>query len=141
MNIPEQYHKMIIDELKDVEMLISNAHTIDDKLYYFTASFGIIYRVLNFHCDSLLIFAHQVLQLTHQTISQRLTLPGIPGNITNSMPNEFFNSLIDNLKDLRLSFEKNDDNKIRESLEKMSVLSYAATGNGFYLFLRKKLVI
>lgn len=141
MNISDQYHQMIVEEMKEVEKMYSDAKSPEDKLYFFSAIYGIINRVMNFQCDSLLVFMHQILQVVHQAISQRFTGPNIPGAVSSSIPNEFWVSLLSYLLELRLAFENKDDDKIREVLEKFSNLWYATSGNGFYLYLRGKLVI
>jgi len=51
MNIPDQYFKIIIEEFKDVEKLYKEANSAHDKLYFFSASFAVINRVMNFLID------------------------------------------------------------------------------------------
>lgn len=141
MKIPEKYYEIILNEFKDVEKLAKEATNIDDKLYFFSASFGVINRVMNFHYDPLLVFIHQVLQTTHQSLLQRFSAPKIPGSISNIVPDEMINSLFKNFSQLISEFEKKEDQKIREVLQKFSILSYATTGNGYYLYLKEKLII
>jgi hypothetical protein len=141
MNIPDQYHKMIVDEIKEVEKLCIDTKSPEDKLYFFSATYGIINRVMNFYFDPILVFMHQILQVVHQAFTQRLTSPNISGTVSSSIPNEFWISLISYLSELRIAFEKKDEDNIRIVLEKFSNLWYATSGNGFYLYLRGKLHI
>ena len=141
MNIPDHYFELILNEFIEIQKLCDEAKSPEDKLYFFSASYGIINRIMNFHCEPLLIFMHQILQNVQNTMSQRLSSPKTPGSISNSLPSELFDSLFSYFSKLILEFEKKDENKIREVLEKISNLSYATTGNGFYLYLRGKLAI
>ncbi len=141
MKIPTNYHKMIVDELESVIKLCNDAKTIEDKLYFFSGSFGIINRVMNFYSDSTLIFMHQVLQTTYQAFSQRQQARKIPGAIFNTIPKVFFKALFSYLSDLLAAFKEEDKNKIWGILEKFSVLTYATSGNGFFLYLGEKLKI
>ena len=142
MKLPAQYFKIIINELKGIKELINEATTPDDKLYFFSASFGIINRIMNLHYDPLLVFIHQILQNVHMTMTQRLASAktGV-GGIPNTFPTAFMDSLANNFSELINAFENNDENQIREVLEKFTNLSYATTGNGFYLLLLGKLPI
>lgn len=139
MNIPDNYLKLIVDEFKEVEKLCNEAVAPEDKLYFFSATYGIINRVMNLHYDSILIFSHQILQAVHQTLSQRLSTATPNGPISTSVPTVMINSLTAYLPELTSAFEDKDDNKIRAMLEKYNTLSYATGGNGFYLLLRGKL--
>ncbi|NOY08478.1 MAG: hypothetical protein GXP33_06525 [Spirochaetes bacterium] len=141
MNIPDNYRKMIIEELESIEKLCKEASAFEDKLYFFSGSFGILNRIMNFYTDPTLIFMHQVLQTTHQAFFQRINTKTIPGVIYNTIPESFIDSLFLYLSELRAAFEENDQNKIWQVLEKFSVLTYATTGNGFFLYLRGKLKI
>jgi len=141
MNIPDNYFDLIVNEFKEVEKLCEEAKSPDDKLYFFSASYGIINRVMNFHCEPILVFMHQMLQTSHQMVAKRLATPKNMDNISNSLPNEIFESLFSYFSLLIKEFEKKDENKIREVLEKFSNLSYATSGNGFYLYLRGKLLV
>lgn len=141
MNLPDQYFKIIIDEFEKVSKQCDEAKSLEDKLYFFSASYGVLYRVMNFSCDPILIFMHQILQYTHQGFTQRLSQLRIPGLISNSIPDVMQDALFSYFSELILSFKSKDEIKIREVLEKFSNLWYATNGNGFYLFLNKKLKI
>jgi hypothetical protein len=139
MNIASENLKIIVDEMKEVDKECDEAQAIEDKLYFFSASFGIINRIMNLECDPLLVFIHQILQSTHQALYQRLNLPKAPGVIMNNVPEIFIKSFFKYYKELVIALEKQNDQEIKNILEKFSNLSYATTGNGYYLFLREKL--
>jgi hypothetical protein len=141
MKISDSYHDIILNEFNEVEKLCNEASSPDDKLYFFTASFGVINRIMNLYCDPTLIFMHNILKDAHQAIANRLTISKNPENISSSLPKDMWDSLFYYFSELKLAFEKKDEVKIREVLEKFSNLIYATSGNGFYLYLRKKLVL
>lgn len=141
MKIPNQYYELLINEFKEIQKLSNEVKSNEDKLYFFSASYGVLNRVLNFHCDTTLVFMHQVLQVAHQNIMQRLSTPKNPGSISNALPDEIIESLFSYFSLLISEIEKKDTSKIREILEKISNISYATTGNGFYLYLKGKLIL
>ena len=141
MNIPDKYFELILNEFKEVQKLCIEAKTSEDKLFFFSASYGVLNRVMNFCCEPILVFMHQILQDATKNISHRLAIPKKPGSISNSLPIEMWESLFSYFSTLIIEFEKKDEHKIREVLEKFSNLSYATLGNGFYLYLRGKLTI
>ncbi len=141
MNIPDQYFEIILNEFKDVEKLYNDANSPYDKLYFFSASFAVINRVMNSYSNPTLTFMHQILQAVHQSLGQRLDIPKYPGTIFNNLPEETWTTLISYFSELRSAFEKKNDDKIREALAKFANLWYATSGNGYYLYLRGKLPI
>ena len=141
MNIPSQHYKTILEEFNKISQLCNDAKYLEDKLYFFSASFGIINRVMNFHCDPLLVFMHHILQTTHQGFVQRISQFQNPNLISNNIPDIFWDKLYLYFLELIKSFENKDVENIREILEKFTYLTYATTGNGFYLFISKKLTL
>jgi hypothetical protein len=143
MKIPNNFHEIILKEFNEIEKLCSETDSIEDKLYYFSASYGIVNRIMNLYCDSTLVFMHQILQTTCQSLVQRLANSKVqmPTIISSAFPNEMIAALLLSFSELRLAFEKKDEDGIRKVLEKFSNLTYATTGNGYYLYLQKKLLI
>lgn len=139
MNISKNYFKLILDEFKDVQDLCQKAETMDDALYYFSAFHGVLNRVMNFSCDPVLIFMHQVLQETHAALKNRLEMPVKPGITLNGVTDEMFQALFSYISLLTDAFEKKDEDEIRRVLQKFANLGYATTGNGRYLQLRGRL--
>ena len=138
-DIPSEYHKIIIDEFKDVKSLCATARTPEDKLFYFSASFGILNRVFNLHYNSILVFIHEVLQNVHQNLVKRLNGSLNPIIETTNMPTIMLEVLFLYFDQLIDAFEKKDEQEIRKVLEKFVNLSYSTSGNGYYLYKRDKL--
>lgn len=74
-------------------------------------------------------------------VTQRLALSLTSKSESAKFPSEFRNSLNKIFESLILALEKKDRIEIWGSLENLSVLTYANSGNGFYLFIREKLKI
>ena len=96
---------------------------------------------MNFYSDPLLIFMHQALANVHANITKRMNAPRKPDVVSTSIPDKMFDTLFSYFDLLIEAFKKKDEDKIRRVLEKFAVLTYATSGNGFYLFLKGKIVL
>lgn len=147
MNVPKEYILLIIDEMNVVEKKWKLAVTPQEKLYYFSAIHGRINRVMNFHTDPVLVFVHQVLQTTHLSVVARLNSMKPPEQESFlGVPDEMIDAVFSATEDLRSAFEKyasqeEADSEMWTVLKRFANISYATTGNGFYLFLTGKLQI
>jgi hypothetical protein len=139
MKLSKEYQKLLIEELKKVQESCNDAKTLEDKMYYFSASFGVVNRIMNFYGDPTLIFVQHSLQLVHKSMTERLAAVVNPSIISNSVPSEMLDALFKYYGQLISEIEKNDDNAIRVILEKFANLTYATTGNGFYMYLQGKI--
>ena len=141
MSIQQEYKSLIIEEFEDVGRLLKEAKSPSDFLYLFSASYGILNRILNIQCDPTLVFMHQVLQSLHQAMQARLQAAGSNPLEPYPFPIEFLPKMGEILENLRLAFLKGSESEICHELSRASNLSYASTGNGYYLYIRKKLQI
>jgi DNA-binding GntR family transcriptional regulator len=134
MKLSKEYHKIILDEFKNVDELCTKAQNVKDKLYFFSASYGIVQRVFNISCDPILVFMHQVLQNVHQLFNNRISSIKEPNHIYNAVPVVYIEYLLVSFRELIDAFENSDDERIREALQSLSNLGYACNGNGYYLY-------
>jgi len=141
VSIQQEYKSLIIEEFEDVGRLLKEAKSPSDFLYLFSASYGILNRILNIQCDPTLVFMHQVLQSLHQAMQARLQAAGSNPLEPYPFPIEFLPKMGEILEKLRLAFLKGSESEICHELSRASNLSYASTGNGYYLYIRKKLQI
>ncbi len=141
MNIPDEYHKIILKEFYEIQDLCKKSSSSEDRLYFFSASFGVVNRVMNFYQDPVLIFTHQILQSVHQAISNRLANIKPPFAVSRGVPDQFWDALLGYFSELTHAFEIKNDEEIRKTLEKFANLWYANSGNGFYLYLKGLLVL
>ena len=138
MNISKTNHDILVKEFKDIKQMIESTDILEDKPYYFTAIYGIINRVMNLQSDSTLIFIHQILQNCYLAITQRLSAR-IKQNVSTDIPNEIIKEFFLILDEFILAFELKDKIRIWEILQRFSNLSYAMSGNGYYMYLRNKI--
>ncbi len=141
MEIPSDLEKLIQDEFEDILNMINKSDSLEDKLYYFSASFGVIHRVMNIHYTPTLVFMHQVLQTAHNQFSNRLANIRPTNSLSSSMPIELVDKLFLSFANLANSIKEGKLSSIYEALENISNVSYATTGNGFYLYIRNRLIL
>jgi hypothetical protein len=135
MNIPADFLRLLISEMERIETECEQATDPEERLYYFSAIFGTINRIMNFHCDPALVFIHQVLQQTHQELQARLKAsrsPGVEQFVL--VPKQMMDSLLSYVSELKVGISSQDDQAISRALQKFASLGYATTGNGYYLY-------
>ena len=134
------YTKIIIEEFEAIIFdCKASKENIDDFLYFYSATFGVVRRVMNLQCEPTLVLAHLVLENSYQSMNQRWAQTTNRGTAYKIFPQILLTQIIDELSRLTEAIKENDDVKIRLSLEKIANISYIATGNGNYLFHRGKL--
>jgi hypothetical protein len=142
MNLPKNFKEILLSDFETILKQMDESISIEEKLYFFSAVHGTLNRVMNICCDPLLVFSHQVMQGIHLSFTNRLNQRITPSNMSfMGLPSAFMDALINNLKEFVAAFESDNDENIRLALQKMATLTYAATGNGFYLFTSGKLKI
>ena len=134
MKISEESKNMIVDEFQKIFELMENTSNVNEKLFYFSATYGVISRVLNIDYDPLLILMHSVLQNSYNLIISFLNNLSNNRNTFFSTPKNYFKMIEMNLKEITDAINKNNETKIYKALEKFSVLAYISTGNGNYLY-------
>ena len=139
MRLPDHYRNAILDEFDQVCKLMAGTADPGEKLYYFSATHGVLNRVMNLHFDPLLVFAHQVLQTCGQGFSARLTQAVGPVELFRAHADVLFANLAEAVRDLRAAVESDDDSQMRLVLQHVDLLGYATTGNGLYLYVTGKL--
>jgi hypothetical protein len=141
MNIAPGNIDHIAKEIDFALQKMGEASAAEEKLYYFSAVHGVINRVMNFQCDPLLVFAHQVLSTVHGALMSRITATKGGGEKHLSVSKEMIEKLQETVIDFRTALKENDQEKIYSVLERFANIGYATTGNGFYLFQRGMLRI
>ena len=128
MKITEENKKKLISEIKFVLEKMKEATDPNNKLYYFSAIFGIMNRIYNLESAPDLVFAHFVLVSTHREISARLHDP----EKVIELPEGFFDKLYEATAELLDVIEKKKNPY--EALRQFVLLGYITTGNGYYLY-------
>ncbi|WP_319562515.1 hypothetical protein [Marispirochaeta sp.] len=107
------------------------------RMYYMSATFGAISRVLNIDYNKELVLAHLILQTCHQT-----TMALMNNCLNGSEKSIVFNPiLIDSLSDLIEELGENlvAGESIYNQALSIAEVTYSMTGNGHYLF-RKDII-
>jgi hypothetical protein len=142
MNISNEDLSIIIAEWDAVLKRMEEAKSQGDKLYFFSASFGIVNRLMNLRYDRTLVFIHQGLHALHQSMQNRLNASRQPPQDTHmAVPDGFIDQLATLLRLLSAALQKGAVQDVYAVLEHATELAYATTGNGYYLYLSGKLVI
>ncbi len=134
MNIKYDNFDYIVKEIDFVLQKMSEAATTEEKLYYFSAAHGVINRVMNFDCNPVLVFAHQVLSAVHGTFMSRLAAAKSGGEKHLAITPEMVKKLQETLGKFRTALEQKDQAKIYNAMQQFANIGYTATGNGFYLY-------
>jgi len=134
MNLSKGKKTIIIDEFNKIHGLMEKTKDINEKVFYFSASYAMVSRVFNIEFDPLLILMHSVLQTTYSNIFSFISSISNKQNMFFTIPKDYFDILENTLKELTQSVENNDDDKIYRDLQKLSTLGYITIGNGNYLY-------
>ncbi len=115
-----------------VDGMRNPSHSTYERMYFMSASFGALARVLNIEYDRRLVFAHVVLQGAHQAVMQLVnqTASGAERAI------QFHPPVIDSLADLveEVGHQLAGGESIADTLEKIAEVAYGMGGNGHYLY-------
>jgi hypothetical protein len=133
MKLKTEHKKAILEEFEYAAKMMREAQTFDEKLFYFSSTYGVLSRVFNFDFNPQLVFMHLVLNSVHSTILGRVQAMRA-GDNTIALKEEFFEKLTNTVDELISKIKSGAD--VYDVLEKFAVLTYATTGNGYYL-LRK----
>jgi len=130
MGISDDIRKNIAEEIKIAVNMMKESPDALGKLFYFSAIYGALQRVYNIEYDEDLLFAHFVVNLTHQGFLQRVNVIK-QGDSTVTLSDGQFQKLTDLSQELGEKIQNNED--IVDILKKMVLLLYSTQGNGYYL--------
>jgi hypothetical protein len=137
MQLPKALQDRLNREFRFAATKMRETPVIQRKLYYFSAFYGEISRVLNQSWDSELALLHQVVQSAHRTINGRVTafvggdrVIDLPDNLPEIL-DEIAGALADAFSGSHVSSEE-----LYRIMQRIADLTYVTTGNGFYLYER-----
>jgi hypothetical protein len=129
--------------VKEIRFAVNNMRKTDkiiDKLYFFSATYAIFDRIYNLEYDPELVFIHQVVHQTFDSINAKITLASQKDmGIGSSIPANLFESLSGCIDELANKIEK--DENTYSLLEKIANIGYSTTGNGSYLYFKGFLIV
>ena len=131
METTDTYRKMIADEINFAVKKMAETQNASEKLFFFSAVFGILHRIFNIEYDSDLVFAQSIIRATHDAFMNRLKAIQHGGDNTVSLSDNQFEKLTSLTKELAKKIKKNED--VTDTLKKFTILTHSTTGNGYYL--------
>ena len=136
MNISQEHRKFLVQEFRYAASKMIEVQDPRVKLYFFSATFAHINRIMNLEFEPQLAFSYFVLNAVYATINGRVSSPPEPGIV---IPDRLFEALISATEDYTDRLERNQDTY--DVLERFANLAYATTGNGNYLYQKGLLTI
>ena len=138
MEISAKNRKILVNEIRTAVEYMSENNDARQKMFFFSAVFGIVNRIMNIECDPELVFVHQVTNAAYSTINTNLIM-ATQGQSIPTIPPPVFDKLQEVLEDLATYIE--EGKKTYPILQRISNLAYSTSGNGYYLFLKGLLKI
>ena len=131
MKLSENYRSVLASELEYVAQRIKATDRPLEKTYYYSAAYGIVYRLLNLQYSRSLLLMHQVLEVTHRIVNARAveSTQGQNSHIPFAPP------MMDKIADVltQMAAAVAQDQPVIHLLEQITELAYVFTGNGYYL--------
>lgn len=130
MSRDEIFRKELIGELRRVENLIRKEPSLEKKIYYFSAAYGITNRTYRYSFSKDVLVTDLLLNGVYNMMTERLNMLKA-GNTTVSIDPSIFETVCDGLRNLANCFESGEN--ILEPLETIVAAGFALTGPGNYL--------
>ena len=131
MDISKDYRQIIVREFKYAAELMTKNELAEEKMFYFSSTYGVLSRIFNLEYDPQLVLSHLILNNAYGSINARINaIKG--GDKVVVFPPEYFEKLTESIETLASQIEKNED--IYKTLQKIAELTFFTTGNGYYLF-------
>jgi len=130
MDIPETCKTILLDEIEFIRKKIIEEPDISDKIYYYSAAYGMTRRIVNLKFDPQLQFMDFILNVTYQIMITRLNSIR-SGDLNVPLDANFFNDLAYCLEQLKEKIQQNEDTYL--ILQKIYNLTSLLEGNGYYL--------
>lgn len=130
MKLKAEHKREILEDFEYAVRKMKEVHTPVEKLFYFSSTYGVLSRVFNSKFDPQLVFMHQLLSNAHSTIMARVQAIRV-GDNSIQITEDFFDKLTQAVEEMTSKLKS--DKNIYEILEKIAVLTYVTTGNGYYL--------
>lgn len=137
MKLSENSKKTIVEELRYTAEKMKETKEPKGKLYYFSASYGIVNRILNLEFSPELVFIHLVLNTTYAILNERIASIESGAETVIKLPEKFYEKLIKSTEQLAEKIEKKED--FYKVLQDIALLGFVATGNGHYLYQKGKI--
>lgn len=126
----EFFRKELVEELRRVETLVRQTPSIEKRIYYFSAAYGITNRTYRYSFSKDVLIADLLLHGVYNMLMERLS--SLRAGDQNVVPDQIvFEKICDGLRDLANCFESGES--IFESLKDIATAGFSITGAGNYL--------
>lgn len=129
MKITNEQKERVLSEFDFVIKKMTEEPDPLKKLYFFSATYGAVERVMRYCPSDDLLIAHTILTLCYNTLNDRVTHMRV-GDVVVPLPRDWSERLVHHVGDLRKSLEENGS--LYPALEGIVNLAYSASGPGFY---------
>ncbi len=134
MKLSAGMKKQLVEEIRFATDQMKKTEFVDQKLYLFTAVWGMAQRMINFEYDPELTFAYQVLKLAYDQINLRINAIKA-GDKLIPISENLFPQIEATLEEMAKKIEKGSN--IYTELQTILNLAYSTTGNGHYLSIKQ----
>lgn len=131
MNISNNFRELIVKEIQYVVEKMKKSNSAEEIIYFFSAIYAIIQRVINFECDANLIYIFIVLKGTYDGFAGGFHTIQRGKDSMVFIEEMHLQKLTSITEELGKKLMLNED--IDGILRKFAILSYSITGNGHYL--------
>jgi len=139
LSLSPNLRQTLLEEFRYVANEMRKTEDPARKLYFFSATYGSVNRIFNIEFDPELVFAHLVLNNAHQTIDTRISSISQRREGAIGIPDGLLEKLTQAVEELTDNWGKGKP--IDGTLRNIALLTYATTGNGYYLYLKGQLSI
>lgn len=122
----------LVTELMIAADKIEESTDVTGKLFYFSAAFGAFARVLNIEFDPKLVLLHNVYQSAHTAVNNRMQALKDQRELGVGFDPAVFSVLADLTRKTAIRIKGGED--VTDLLERLSVVTFTTTGNGYYLY-------
>ena len=132
------FRKELATELRLVENLVRNEPSIEKRIYYFSAAYGIASRTFRYAFSKDVLLADLVLTQAHGLLVDGFNQLRAGSELI-QLDSKHFEKICDALKELALKLEAGQG--IQEPLQDMLTAAFSVGGPGLYLREKGSLVI
>ncbi len=132
MEIDDQFKNILVEEFRLVASKIRDESDMRRKNFFFSAAYGVVHRIINIAFDPELVIIHNVLNSMYTIVNNLQTSIESGHEKIIQIPMFLFDNLADLLDELAGAIQEGQNTY--EIIQKIAVLSYMLTGNGYYLY-------
>lgn len=122
---------LINDELNFIIKNMRESPDLLKKLFYYSGVPLIFNRILNAEYHPLLVHLHMIFQVSHNTINNQVREIAFHNEVVIKIPEKYFEKLESALDELNKNIKNGKD--VCQSLQRITNITYALLGNGYYL--------